>query len=157
MAPLPQPLWTALPCTFISILVTIVLTKATTSTKDKGLTTVLKAMCVFLLVLALMSAIVNIFLVSIVEDPGPSIENLSPLVNDLQDVERRDFDAQFEISNDDQVAEWRGGVQGEARWQEEVDQEGGREDEGEADPEDANQGILAEEEHFTGWEEGRGC
>jgi hypothetical protein len=70
-------------------------------------------MCVFLLVLALMSAIVNIFLVSIVEDPGPSIENLSPLVNDLQDVERRDFDAQFEISNDDQVAEWRGGVQGD--------------------------------------------
>jgi hypothetical protein len=103
MVPLPQPPWTTIPCTFISVLIASTVTKAMMSPKDKGLTTVLKAVCIFLLVLALTFAVANTFLPLVVENP-------TCLANDLRNVERRDFDAQFATSSDDRVAKWRDSV-----------------------------------------------
>lgn len=49
----PQHDWLALPCTFLSILLTTVAMRALTSRTDKGLSTVLKATCAFVVILAL--------------------------------------------------------------------------------------------------------
>jgi hypothetical protein len=110
MVPLPQPPWITIPCTFISVLIASTVTKAMMSPKDKGLTTVLKAVCIFLLVLALTFAVANTFLPLVIEDTGPNVENPTCLANDLRNVERRDFDAQFATSSDDRVAKWRDSV-----------------------------------------------
>jgi Na+-transporting methylmalonyl-CoA/oxaloacetate decarboxylase gamma subunit len=51
--PAPQHDWLALPCTVISILLTTIVMRAFTSTKEKGLSTVIKATFAFIVILAL--------------------------------------------------------------------------------------------------------
>jgi hypothetical protein len=57
-----QPTYIALPCTFVSIILTSLVTKAMTSRTEKGLTTVFKATCAFLLILVITSATIEALL-----------------------------------------------------------------------------------------------
>jgi hypothetical protein len=58
----------ALPCTFVSLLITGCIIKAMTSPTDKGLSTIIKATCAFLLVLVLTTATTKMLLQSNTKD-----------------------------------------------------------------------------------------
>jgi hypothetical protein len=57
-----QPTYIALPCTFVSLLITSFVTKAMTSPTEKGLTTFSKATCIFFFVLVFTTATTKILL-----------------------------------------------------------------------------------------------
>ena len=91
------------------MLITTTLLKATTSPKEKGLMTVFKAVCTFLIILALTTAATTMFISSDSGNQDDTSEDDRPksLEEELREAETKDFDTLFETSSDDRVAAWR--------------------------------------------------
>jgi len=104
--------WTALPATFISMLIASKLLTALVSPKDKGLIAVSKAITTFLIVLALTSAALHMLSIALSHDQDNTLKNNRPksLAEELQGTDFSDTATLLPAPSDDRVAAWRNRV-----------------------------------------------